>query len=97
LLPIGKVNAKYSKKKKKSKKERERRKKEYVMRTNFISFWLDLFYLKKIISFDSDIGLRQKWWRWKAYLEGYKFVFHENFIIPTFTRQKLSFCIIYTA
>jgi hypothetical protein len=64
---------------------------------NFISFLLDPFHLKKKISSDSDIKLKQAWWRWKTYAEDYNFVFHEDFVIPTFIRKKLSFCIICTA
>jgi hypothetical protein len=41
---------------------------------------------KMVISCDFENTWRQTWWRWKAYLKGYKFIFHENF--PTFTRSK---------
>jgi hypothetical protein len=30
----------------------------------------------------------------QVYSESYNFPFHENFVISTFIRQKLSFCII---
>jgi hypothetical protein len=37
-----------------------------------------------LITFDSELRLRQTLWRWKANSKLYNFVFHENFPIPTF-------------
>jgi hypothetical protein len=67
-----------------------------MMRVVLSIFFFTFVLLKKILFFDFNIELRQIWWRWKAYSEGYNFVLHEKFVISIFIRQKLSFCVICT-